>query len=118
MKNNIMKFIVAVVLVSVVNTANAGFLTGVIVGSAMSSGPSRQEVNTLFASDVKNHDVVVCCTNNMVNNTMCQDVRTTRGIFDLTPAQFAKQAGYNILYKTGFIKTAHGCDMIVMEVGR
>lgn len=98
--------------------AHAGFLTGMIVGSAMSSHPNEAS-STVISSDKEGHDVITCYTSSVVNNTKCYNVwRRDQGNVDMTPAQFAKFVGYNVLYKVGFVSNPRGTDLIIMEVGR
>lgn len=118
-----MKLLTVILMCLIGMSAHADFFSGVVVGSVMSSGDTKDKSNNMIASDKAGRDVIVCCTGYSVNNTKCSDVRYTsktgRTTFeDLTPGQFAKYSGYDILYKTGFLKTGTGCNMIVMEVGR
>lgn len=98
--------------------AHAGFLTGMVVGSMMSSHPNEAP-STVISSDKEGHDVITCPTSSVVNNTKCYNVwRNGEGNIDMTPAQFAKFVGYNVLYKVGFVSNPRGADLIIMEVGR
>ena len=104
--------------------AQAGLVTGLVVGSMLTSSDKTSAPNTLFTSDVERRDTVVCCTSASVNFAACRDVRGDFGprgahhYKNMTPAEFAGHVGYTVLYKTSFIKTSSGCDMLVMEVGK
>lgn len=97
--------------------AHAGFVSGVVVGAMVASPQHGESPATAFISDTNGHDIIACKT--PPNDTfvcLIQDENWTS--HRLTPAQFAKHVGYNILYKVGYVSTTRGPDLIIMEVGK
>lgn len=112
------KLIIAALVLALSGNAHAGFLAGVIVGSAASGGSSAAQQGTILGSDT--HDVIVCCVASWAagsnHQNLCKDADSnSRGI---PPAQFAGNAGYKVLHKVGHVNNASTCDQIIMEVSK
>ena len=100
-----MKKLFAILMASVVNVANAGFITGVVVGSAVSGSDTtikKYPSDTLFLGDGK--DTYVICTYR--DPSLC--VETTRvfngGIRETvyyTPEKYASDHGYRKILQKG-----------------
>lgn len=107
------KLFVAAALIAVVSHANAGFVTGYIVGSSTSSKPaSTGQSSELMSSDV-GHDVISCMSA-VYEEGNCYDRIQTYGV---TPAAFAARGGYKIIHKKGII-IQNGKIFIIMEVSK
>lgn len=92
-----------------------GFVTGMLVGAALSSGsPSPVSHNELVASD--KHDVIVCKRYSYKEN-LCE------GPFDkntgdrYTIEGYAAFYGYKVVHKIGFLPNG-SAGFIVMEVSK
>lgn len=124
--------------------AHAGFLAGMVVGSALSSPHrgSKSEPPGLFLT--ADHDVVVCPQGPPGKCAYSAPVRGADssgrgGVFDnpggcpykiaydgsnisaslvCTPAQYAINAGYKKLYKVGTLVLGTGVPVLALEVGR
>jgi hypothetical protein len=99
--------------------AHAGFVTGVIVGSAMSDkGKKPPGDSMVVASDT--HDVLVC-VRKRDSPGLCNDVcfwdEAKRINRCLTPAEYAGRAGYKTLHRVG-AAFHDGTSYITMEVSR
>jgi hypothetical protein len=89
----------------------AGFITGMVVGSAMSSGNTTTEAggSSVVVSD--KNDIISCCKANYK-----QECIADRS--DISPAVYAGLQGYKTLHKVGVLARTRGCDMIIMEVSK
>lgn len=100
--------------------AHAGFITGFVVGSAMSSGggsaaPASGGASTLIAS---HHDTIVC---RQETPGRCSEAINCPGptcVLHPTPGQMAAFAGYKFLHQTAIVITPEGRVYIVMEVSK
>lgn len=93
--------------------AHAGFVIGTIMSSRASDTPS-----VLVSSDQPGRDVITCQTSPSASNVDCVGVWNGKHYVRMSPAQFAKFIGYNVLYKVGFVSNPRGADLIIMEVGQ
>jgi hypothetical protein len=114
-----MKKLLALLLVLSCTTANAGFVTGAIVGSAMLSNSSSSQQSTVLLSAT--HDLLTCKavgdSYRDVPDEYCGYVlQYGRWVF-ITPAQYAKQLGYSFIYRRGVV-FIDGTKHIVMEVSK
>jgi len=111
MPKTVMTAIASAALLVAPAVSNAGFVTGLLVGSAMSnqSGSSIAQTQVIFAPG--NHDVIACTTHDGV---LCW--RSNVGA-DTTPAQFAGRAGYRTLWKIG-VAISGSDSYIIMEVSK
>ena len=87
--------------------AVAGYAVGKFSSSSRVVGANQVE----YISDIPGRDVIVCRTTSGTNCAahVCANNK------DCTPAQFAKQNGYNWIYKRSAVIT-HEQQYIVMEV--
>lgn len=109
-----MKIIIAAILIILSDTASAGFLTGVIVGNALSGDSTPQSSSTqLLASD--NNDIIVC--RKMRGMNRCHVGSKVKGIYtvSMTPSSYIKHNGYTTLIKQAAIIQGDQ-QYIVMEV--
>lgn len=119
MKRIIITSILAVLSV----TANAGFLTGVVVGRATASGGSSETIKSsgsqsnLITSD--QHDVIAC---NQHGADMCFVPSMLKringgGLQHPTVEEFVKAAGYSKIHRRASVIN-DGIVFIVLEVSR
>lgn len=109
---------IALVVLFSSSSAHAGTLTGYIIG-ASSANSAIPPQSTVLVSDT--HDVIVCCEAPVffgpTHKSMCNASDRFRDAA-ITPTQHAQQVGYKTVYKVGFVDTARGCNLIIMEVGK
>lgn len=115
-----MKHILTATILSIpCSIANAGFVTGVIVGSVLSSTPSPSSgPSDAIISD--SFDVIACCKESQTRE-LCKTERHLKNgeyTHTATPLEYAKKAGYSVLHKVAFLPRPSGCDMILMEVSK
>lgn len=111
-----MNKLIAALLLLTATQAHAGFITGMVVGSALtSSGGSK--VNAPSTVLVADHDVIICQKTRQAQ--LCGGVYNpkTGRLIDVTPALFAGMHGYKTLHKVGAVITQH-YDYIIMEVSK
>lgn len=107
------KLIISLIFACVSINAHAGFAVGYIMGSANNHNSTDNTKQNIIMSD--NHDVIVCVAYSY-DLTRCMPGRGTWAESSvLTPAQYAKKHGYNIIYKVGYDTTN---DLIIMEVSK
>lgn len=117
-----MKKLFVVLMVFFSTFANAGFLTGVVVGSAMSSGGNKESSKGSATVFSDNHDVIFCFAD-FTTQYECH-VETffdrTRNLNrnSISPAEFAARAGYKILHKVGITVITGTQAAIIMEVSK
>lgn len=109
------RIIVAVTVTLSVVAANAGFVTGVVVGAAMSGGKKvSPETGQFLTSD--SYDVITC---RKATDLLCvvPTGANISAVVGITPLQFVGLAGYKYLNKLGvFIQD--GREYFVMEVSK
>lgn len=108
-----MKKLIILCLLCFYSHANAGFISGFVVGKMSSSSAGGETLDQkdaiLVVSD--KHDVISCFVGDSTTN--CRGLPK-----DITPEQFAVRAGYKTLLRVGYLARPGGRDMIVMEVAR
>ena len=113
MFNKVVRTVLISFAVFVTTSANAGFVTGYVMGS---SGNNKAPIGPaqLFASD--QHDTIICQSRADRPN-ICENVTANNRYGDMTPAEFAGAAGYTKLHKKGIVmydRTVY----IIMEVSK
>ncbi len=106
--------ILCIVMLFGTRPAHAGFVTGVIVGSAMSG--SSTVSNAATESITSPHDTIICRT--YADGPICICNIPQKETRYLTPAQYAAAAGYKVLFKQSAIIGGNGDVYIIMEVGK
>lgn len=110
-----MKKLLLLISLLATQPSHSGFVSGVVVGSALSSDNKPVTSTQTIRPTALGYDVIVCCTSRSLDFTRC----STRGNRDLTPLQFAKESGFRSIRVQFFIpRTDSQCDMIGMEVSR
>lgn len=105
--------LVLAVLLAVSMQAQAGFISGMIVGSAMSSGGSSTSGGSiLVASD--QHDVIACDVP-MNDPGRCRVPHTNTYP---TPEEYAAKLGYKFIHRKAVVITPRNDHVIVMEVSK
>ena len=108
-----MKYLLTALLLCASINANAGFISGMVVGSLLSEGNNKaKEASTVIFSD--KHDVIIC--EQGVNAGKCLIIDGQYKSY--TPAQWAGMNGYKILYKTGILIAPDQSVYIIMEVSK
>jgi hypothetical protein len=111
-----MKRILFASLLLLATNAHAGFITGMVVGSVLTSSGGTK-VNAPSTVLVADHDVIIC--QKTLRAQLCGNVydsKTDRFV-DVTPALFAGMQGYKTLHKVGAVITERN-DYIIMEVSK
>lgn len=117
--------IAALAMIGAVGSAHAGFVTGVIVGSAMSGGGSTNIETPLHVASDK-HDVISCVQ--VTYKHMCRvpsylkpvDSKGVEKVWsdEVTPEQYAGNNGYRVIHRVS-VGVLPGRDShIFMEVSR
>jgi hypothetical protein len=109
---NILKLIAIMLNLVIINLAHAGFVTGVVVGSVLSSSNKSDTEQLIITSD--KYDVITCCRHDEVG-MKCSISNYQPSI---TTTQFANQNGYKTVYKISYLSRSEKCDIIIMEVGK
>lgn len=101
-------------------SANAGFISGYIVGSTTTGSAPKSDQPTVIFSD--SHDILTCCrhSNTSINACGVNSYRDSTGVFrsDISPERYAKNNGYSKLHRVGFMPRDRGCDMLILEVSK
>ncbi len=102
-----MKKIILLIAMLISYNANAGFLTGVIVGSALSGDAANHQAQSVTIFSEKS-DVISCVLYEGEQNTMlCKQAVSQRtfdrqlGCYCLTVDEYVKRAGYVNVLKVG-----------------
>jgi hypothetical protein len=109
----VMKYLLTALLLCASINANAGFISGMVVGSLLSEGNNKaKEASTVIFSD--KHDVIICAQGANAGKCLIID----GGYKYYTPAQYAGRAGYKTLYKTGVLIMPDKTIYLIMEVSK
>jgi hypothetical protein len=104
------KILLTVLLLALSINANAGFLTGYIVGSAMASSAKDASQPIIMTSD--KNDVIQC---RELEPNKCTSPSTMTGYPTITPQQYAEYSGYKMIVHRGV--AIHDTNTyIIMEV--
>lgn len=105
----------AAALLAAAAQAQAGFVTGVVVGHMLTDKRQEQTAQGFQITSDK-HDVIIC--RRADNSQKCSRVWIDGlGYRDLSPAEYAGHSGYKTIYKVG-VAFFDGSEYITMEVGK
>lgn len=124
-----MKRLIAVGLMALITThANAGFITGFVVGSMTAPKDTQRGNPLVVSSDVKGHDVITCERSNDTNEASPFAPRCTNYIHvskngygtmrQQTVYEYAASLGYSKVYALSIMAFPGGTVAYVMEVGK
>lgn len=112
---------IVIALAAVTHFAHAGFVTGAIVGSSLSSSSTTQGGGDIVIQSDK-HDVITCCRyhKSSVTCDMGSSMKNSKNewIVELKPLEYARHNGYSSVHKIGIVSRSSKCDLIMMEVSR